>query len=79
MGNPIIERLAEQASLSANAHIEQHDPALWYSDRGPPQSLIYEKFVELLLDECYKWSKHNGGLGSENDLQDLKRHLGLEP
>ncbi len=37
-----------------------------------------EKFAELIVGECYLWSKENGGLGCEEDFEALKEHFGVE-
>jgi hypothetical protein len=74
-----IKELAGQAYVQACLELQQTDIAHWYSDRGPPQELVNQKFAELLVQECYVWAKYNGGLSSEFDLQDLKTHLGMTP
>lgn len=74
-----IQQLANQARDQMWNELEKLDPAAWYSDKGPSQQAVDERFAELLIQECYAWVKYNGGLSSESDLQDLKAHLGIKP
>jgi hypothetical protein len=52
-----------------------------YPEQGSPVSVseqTLEKFAELIVRECYLWSKENGGLGCEEDFEALKEHLGVK-
>ena len=37
-----------------------------------------EKFVELIVQECYQWAKENGGIPSDEDHRALKEHFGIK-
>jgi hypothetical protein len=66
--NERIKQLAEQAGYS------------WHNQFSGPilSPNAIEKFAELIVKECYLWSKENGGLGCEEDFEALKEHFGVE-
>jgi hypothetical protein len=71
--NERINELFYEAEHSVN-QVFVWDPT------GPErEDVIREKFAELIVRECYLWSKENGGLGCEEDFEALKEHFGVEP
>lgn len=37
-----------------------------------------EKLVGLIVQECYRWAKENGGIPTDEDHRALKEHFGIK-
>lgn len=86
MNTDRIQRLAGQAYVQACLELQQADPAQWYSDRGPPQELVNQKFAELIIRECAQLFEDDGAMSSMSEYVHNNRckdtiltHFGVQP
>jgi hypothetical protein len=91
MNTDLVKRLAGQAYVQACLELQQADPATWYSDRGPPQELVNQKFAELIVKECINVMESAGNDAKEKFLymgddvptyihqRNILDHFGVKP
>jgi hypothetical protein len=86
--NDKIKKLAERAFEESSKELAVTDPARWYSDKGPDIDIVFEKFAELIVQECIAMCD----VKSEDPLlykqgvifavnrcqQNIKQHFGVE-
>ena len=75
--NERIKELAEQALRDATDNgfsDEVYRPVGYVTSAS---KAFADRFAALITQECYEWTKENGGLGSPTDYAAIKEHLGI--
>ncbi len=78
MNKELISKLSSQAYEDACVELQFADTATWYSDRGPTQERVNEKFAELIVQECARVVNDNNFAGSTLGDRLLFEHFGIE-
>ena len=77
MKSDLVNRLTDQADEHASDYVTD------LLQRGVQvlpeyyEQAFRKKFAELIVRECYHWAKENGGIGDDNDYNELKQHFGI--
>ena len=76
MNAELIRKLSRQAYEDACLELQVADAATWYSDRGPTQEQVNEKFAALIVRECCTriqadWQKVEQMCAQHDDFEPL--------
>jgi hypothetical protein len=76
--NDKIKKLAERAFEESSKELAVTDPARWYSDKGPDIDIVFEKFAELIIQECARDFDNTYMSGGKTMGDYIRQKFGVE-